>query len=217
MNVHWAHTDGDAFTILPPGSYAGDGICEDNQWGVQVEDVVVYASSPEGLRRFATNLAAELPAPGGPAVAFDEVGFRAWWPTRPADVTIDDVYDDHDGDEPGEWAEQLALYIEDHQPPWWKTAPGVGYVTVYRTAGDFGTSDGGAVITVVVDGIELAAMAANDSDLVWGDKKPDGRLTMPGMDAAACLLGAIANHVNTAAGKLRRPAARSKPSAAKRT
>ncbi len=86
-NVNWGHIGGDA-DIMPPGDTAGEGRCEDGEWGVAVEDVVVYGSLG-GLRGWAESILRRLPPDrdGAPLVTVDEDRLRDWLasPASPVD------------------------------------------------------------------------------------------------------------------------------------
>jgi hypothetical protein len=58
-NVEWGYAPETA-TVMPPGSTAGDGRCEAGEWGIPVDDVVVYATLA-GLRVWATSILDKLP------------------------------------------------------------------------------------------------------------------------------------------------------------
>jgi hypothetical protein len=75
-NIYWGAVDDEAF-IMPPGSIAGDGRCEARQWGVPVEDIVVFGSL-DGLRSWAQSVLDRLPPAhrASPLVTIDDA--RQW-------------------------------------------------------------------------------------------------------------------------------------------
>lgn len=77
-NVEWGHAAGPA-AILVPGDTAGEGRCAAGEWGVQVDDVVVY-SSLVSLREWATSVLGALPPDrrGAPLVVVDHDRQRQW-------------------------------------------------------------------------------------------------------------------------------------------
>jgi hypothetical protein len=64
---------------MPPGSTAGDGRCEAGEWGIPVDDVVVYATL-SGLRGWATSILDKLPPErhATPLVTVDPVLQDQW-------------------------------------------------------------------------------------------------------------------------------------------
>ncbi len=87
-NVNWGHLGSNVADIMSPGDTAGDGRCEPGEWGVAVEDVVVYGSLG-GLRDWAESILRRLPPDraGAPLVTVDEARLRDWLasPASPVD------------------------------------------------------------------------------------------------------------------------------------
>jgi hypothetical protein len=77
-NVEWGYAAG-AAPIMVPGETAGEGRCMAGEWGVQVDDVVVY-SSLAGLRQWARSVLEELPPErhSAPLVAVDRDRQQQW-------------------------------------------------------------------------------------------------------------------------------------------
>ena len=78
-NVNWGFLDGGAAEIMQPGDTAGEGHCEAREWGVAVEDVVVYGGV-ETLRAWAQSIMNRLPADrrGAPLLVVDRDRQSAW-------------------------------------------------------------------------------------------------------------------------------------------
>jgi hypothetical protein len=77
-NINWGHLKNQA-GVMPPGTVAGDGRCEAGQWGVLVEDIVVYGSLTE-LRTWAQTILDDLPAARheAPLVLVDPIRQEQW-------------------------------------------------------------------------------------------------------------------------------------------
>ncbi|MFI1996742.1 hypothetical protein [Actinoplanes sp. NPDC020271] len=81
-NVLWGYIDGDA-DIMAPGEAAGDGRCETGEWGVRVEDVVVFGSRAD-LRDWAQSVLAHVPGdrrPDEPLIIVDTAQQQTWLET----------------------------------------------------------------------------------------------------------------------------------------
>ena len=88
-NVYWGAVDNGA-AILTPGDTAGEGRCAGGEWGLQVEDVVVYGSTG-ALRAWAQAALETLPPErqGMPLVTVDRD--RQWQWLRESGVLGADV------------------------------------------------------------------------------------------------------------------------------
>jgi len=77
-NVYWGWVS-DSAVIMAPGATAGEGRCEAGEWGLIVEDVVVYGSV-RALRAWAGSALARLPQERGaaPLVTVDAGRQRQW-------------------------------------------------------------------------------------------------------------------------------------------
>jgi hypothetical protein len=77
-NVEWGYAAGPA-AVLVPGDTAGEGRCSAGEWGVQVDDTVVY-SSLDSLRAWATSVLDALPPDrhGAPLIVIDHERQRQW-------------------------------------------------------------------------------------------------------------------------------------------
>lgn len=77
-NVNWSVANGQA-VILPPGETAGEGRCQAREWGLLVEDVVVYGAVSR-LRGWAQSVLDQLPRERGdvPLVVVDRELQSRW-------------------------------------------------------------------------------------------------------------------------------------------
>lgn len=88
-NVLWGYIEVGA-DIMAPGDTAGDGRCHAGEWGVLVEDVVVYGNRA-GLRAWAQSVLAQVPGdrgPDEPLIIVDTVQQQVWLETT--GVAVDD-------------------------------------------------------------------------------------------------------------------------------
>ncbi|MEU4244302.1 hypothetical protein [Actinoplanes sp. NPDC026619] len=88
-NVYWGAVEDEA-VIMPPGETAGEARCADGEWGLNVEDVVVYGSVG-GLRAWAQSALDQLPPDraGVPLVTVDRN--RQWqWLSEPSVIGATD-------------------------------------------------------------------------------------------------------------------------------
>ncbi|MBM0201825.1 hypothetical protein JNW90_00980 [Micromonospora sp. STR1s_5] len=136
-----------------------------------------------------------------PAVTFDQAAFRQWLRTpgvlgqpRLAPATADDDYSDA-LDNAANLAETAIDEVRD-VPEVWSYRPGVTGVEIWLTA-DSETADGGGLVVVTVDGVDLAAGHLAADDLVYADAD-DGAIRMARGEAAAMALTAVANAANRA-------------------
>ncbi|GIM98063.1 hypothetical protein [Paractinoplanes toevensis] len=95
-NVYWGAVDDEA-VIMPPGETAGEGRCAGGEWGLNVEDVVVYGSVG-GLRAWAQSALDQLPPDraGVPLVTVDRDRQRQWLSESGMLAATDDL--------PGTWS-----------------------------------------------------------------------------------------------------------------
>lgn len=150
------------------------------------------------------------------AVTFDVEAFAGWLdgpsspgtaaqPNRDAYPLLATAYQRNDGT--SGWLVEQVLDALRTAPqadgsPVWAYGLGVTDVRVWATAGVEDGADGGLVGEVAVDGVILSLGRLADADLV-----PDAEV-IPGYEAAAHALSALADQVNAAAAALRtgRPA-----------
>lgn len=134
-----------------------------------------------------------------PAVVFDRAAFRAMTQTRlqRAALGLVGMYDSYD-DEASSLANrtlgELARY-----PDVWHYAPGVQGVAIHETHDHEGQPNGGGMVTVVVDGIDLCAGHLEADELVPRKPEDGDRIEMPQVQAAELALSAIASAANRAA------------------
>ena len=77
-NVYWGVAD-DQAAVMPPGQTAGEGRCQAGEWGLPVEDIVVYGSIAR-LRQWAQSVLNRLPLERGdePLVIVDRELQTRW-------------------------------------------------------------------------------------------------------------------------------------------
>ena len=75
-NVHWGAV-GQRAVVMAPGATAGEGRCEAGEWGLAVEDVVVYGPIGE-LRTWARSALTQLPRERGGAPLVTVDARRQW-------------------------------------------------------------------------------------------------------------------------------------------
>lgn len=144
----------------------------------------------------------------GAAVTFDREAFGVWCGepdrsgrgTRGQWLGLNGTFDSFDHDAAA--LVENVLFELRQTPHVWRTGPGVRDVAIWRTADAEGV-DGGGVVTVNVDGVELSAGHLQAGDLVYGDGEPDGRLRTATADAAEMAIANIAEAVNEAAARYR--------------
>ncbi|MCX5070911.1 hypothetical protein OOJ91_34245 [Micromonospora lupini] len=135
------------------------------------------------------------------AVSFNQAAFRQWMRTldefgqaRLLRGTADSEYSDA-LDNAANLVE-TAIHELREAPEVWSYRPGVTDVDIWLTA-DSETADGGGLVVVTVDGVELSAAHLQAGDLIYADTD-DGIVRMDRGEAAAMALTAVANAANTA-------------------
>jgi hypothetical protein len=145
------------------------------------------------------------------AVTFDVEAFAAWLDgpstagtaapiNRDVHSALATAYQQHDG-EAGWLVEQLLDWLRTAPQvgtPVWAYGPGVTDVRVWATAAAEDGPDGGLAGEVIVDGVVLSLGKLAEKDLI-----PSDALVMPGHEAAAHALSALAAQVNAVAGAYR--------------
>ncbi|MEU7802679.1 hypothetical protein AB0B10_25805 [Micromonospora arborensis] len=142
------------------------------------------------------------PAPA-PAVVFDRAAFQAITETRiqRGALGLLRMYDSHEDE--ASWLAHRALTELSRYPEVWRYAPGVEGVTIHETHDHEGHPDGGGVVAVTVDGIELCAGELDADELVPVKPENGDRVELPQEQAAELALAAIAEAVNRAAADFR--------------
>lgn len=198
-NVNWGSVENPfGTTVLYPGDEAGDGVCQDAEHGVQVDDVVIYSATAAGLRRWALGVAAVLEDKTDPPVVFDEAAFQAWLADtsdgKVPPAFVETSYSRQEKPEAG-WLAEQALSAVQTVATVWRYADKVSDVRVWATAGpEGGEPDGSIAGEVTLRGVRLSLGRITAHELLTiGDEQ-----RLPGSVAAAQVLSAIADAVEVA-------------------
>lgn len=128
-NVEWGYISDDA-ELITPGMKAGEGRCDNGQWGVIVKGAVTYGSL-SSVRAWAQSILDQLPPDrdGKPLVSVDSAAMALWLSRKSLDpewaVDLDQVH---------EWVEEIG---KDSAAAGWTLGEGVADLWVeFDDAGD---------------------------------------------------------------------------------
>lgn len=208
-DYEWVRLDDSKPEAAGPGTEYGENTVDDHAITFGGNVNVILEGSRKQLYRFGRSVALAFAdaAPDGPAVTFDREAFRAWCRAPHSsghgtngEYVLGGEYNSF-VDDPSHLAENLVHDMRS-APGSLVYGPGVSEVNVWRTADSDGP-DGGAMVEVTVDGIDVSAGQLPAGDLVYGDTDGEGRLKVPMVDAAELALTSIANAASRAVARFR--------------